>query len=96
MLCEICAATGALAAELEHVVAYCAAQTGIHATVLRLPPSGTGTAQITLRLPPEAAGPGEPVWCLVCRLACLCPQARVGVFVQASTAIAPSLPRIAI
>ncbi|MBA3848848.1 MAG: hypothetical protein C0502_02485 [Opitutus sp.] len=96
MLCEIRAATGALAAELEHVVTYCAAQAGIHATVLQLPSGGTGTAQITLRLPPEAAGPGERVWCLVCRLACLCPQARVGVLVQAAPAFAPPPTRIAI
>lgn len=44
---------------------------------------------ITLRLPAELAAGQHPVWCLACRLACFCPEARVSVLVLGTHAFPP-------
>lgn len=36
---------------------------------------------LTLHLPAELAATQPQVWCLACRLACFCPDARVSVLV---------------
>ncbi len=41
---------------------------------------------ITLCLPAELAASQHPVWCLACRLACFCPDARVSVLVLGTDA----------
>lgn len=82
-LCEIHAPASA-ALNLERAVAFCAEKSG-HALniVTREPANPREPATITLHLPPATAGSDQPIFCFICRLACLCPQARVGVFVPA-------------
>jgi len=46
---------------------------------------------ILLHLPVDLAGSQHPVWCLVCRLACYFPSARVSVLVHGESSFpAPS------
>lgn len=84
-LCEISCPPDQ-AANLAGVVAFCAEQIGLDldlVTTDRLPPEAP---TITLHLGPDDAGPGHQTLCFVCRLACLCPQARVGTLVHATHA----------
>lgn len=90
MVCTI-EAPGSLAADLEWSVNFCAGQTGFPLLALaRL--CDAGDPVITLHLSPGQAAPDHPAWCLVCRLACLCPQARVGVLVHAAGLFTPLQP----
>jgi len=55
---------------------------------------GRDDVVITLHLPTVLAAEQHQVWCLACRLACLCPQARVSVLILGQDAFAspPSRP----
>lgn len=44
---------------------------------------------LVLRLPVELAASQHPVWCLVCRLACFCPAARLSMLILGEEAFAP-------
>ncbi len=83
LLCEIHAPASA-ALNLERAVAFCAEKSGhVLNIVTREPANPREAATITLHLPPATAGGEQPIFCFICRLACLCPQARVGIFVPA-------------
>lgn len=83
LLCEI-QAPAAEALNLERTVSFCAEQSGHTLNIVtREPTNPRETATVTLHLPPAAAAADQPIFCFICRLACLCPQARVGVFVPA-------------
>ena len=87
ILCEISARSAEPLADLELIARLCARDIGqslvvhAHATTLASEP-----AVITLHLPVEFAASQHPAWCLACRLACFCPQARVSVLVSAAAA----------
>jgi len=89
-LCEIRAAAP-LADDLGRIVGFCGAQAGFPLEVVTRP-AGPGPAAITLHLTPAEAAPDHRVWCLVCRLACLCPQARVGALVHAAASFRSAKP----
>jgi len=80
--CEI-HATPPLASNLQQTVAFCAGQTGYMLDIVTREPANAHEATVTLHLPPESATSDLPLSCFICRLACLCPQARVGIFVPA-------------
>lgn len=87
LVCEI-RATPEVAQNLERVVAFCAEQSGRALTIeLRAPEVREVT--VTLHVAPEHAAGDTPLFCFICRLACLCPEARVGVFVPAQDLFAP-------
>lgn len=69
-------------ADLASVVTFCSSQTGFAIEVVTHASSDPKPV-VTLHLAPERASADNPVWCLVCRLACLCPQARVGALIYA-------------
>ena len=87
ILCEI-HAPDRLATDLEWTVNYFAGQTGLPLTAIASRAQAKEPV-VTLHLQPEQNFPSHPVWCLVCRLACLCPQARVGILVHAAGAVGP-------
>lgn len=84
-LCEISCPPDQ-AANLAGVVAFCAEQIGLALDLVTTERSASTAPTITLHLGPDEAGPGHLTLCFVCRLACLCPQARVGTVVHATQA----------
>jgi len=82
ILCEI-HAPDRLATDLAWTVHFFAGQTGQSLTAVASEDRVSEPA-VTLHLQPGQNSPAHPVWCLVCRLACLCPQARVGILVHAA------------
>ena len=87
LVAEIRASKRALARELERIVGTCAQDVGLTVvTRARAPRDHAGEANITLHVPAEAAAQQHPVWCLACRLACFCADARVSVLVLSQSA----------
>ncbi len=91
IVCEILAPDAALAAALGCVVETCARDTA-QPVVVRALPCGGPPPVLTLRLPVELAAGQHQAWCLACRLACFCPDVRVGVLIEGGPAFAPSKP----
>lgn len=90
IFCEIIS-DHAQADNLARVVSFCAKQTGFTLDIVArgIPDS---VPVVTLHLNARQAAPDQPVWCLVCRLACLCPQARVGTLIRAADRFAGPRP----
>ncbi len=86
IICEI-HATGSTVGDLERIARFCADEIGQSMDVLTREVGG-GDALITLHVSAEQAASQHPVWCLACRLACFCPNARVSIFVRAETKFA--------
>lgn len=80
--CDICA-TPEEAADLAHIVSFCADQAGLVLALVTTAARPNEAPTITLHLGPDDAGPGHPTLCFACHLACLCPQARIGTLVHA-------------
>ncbi len=89
ILCEIYAPHAAHAAALAEVTVIVARSVGQSVTVktLRIG-SVSKEALLTLHLPPALAGTQHQVWCMACRLASFCPDARVSVLIRAESAFA--------
>jgi hypothetical protein len=69
---------------LKQIARACARDVGQPLTVKSIRSTAVGVETIiTLHLPAELAATQHPVWCLACRLACFCPQARISVLVEA-------------
>ena len=85
ILCEISCPPGQTP-NLAGVVAFCAEQIGLELDLVTTERSTGEAPTITLHLGPNEAGSGHLTLCFVCRLACLCPQARVGTLVHATHA----------
>jgi len=87
--CEIRAADRPTAGALAHIARTCAQDLR---QPLRILPRTGGTPSaapvLTLHLPAELAASQNPVWCLACRLACFCSNARVSVLVSATAEFA--------
>lgn len=91
LLCEILVGRRANARNLGAIAATCAKDLNLPLRT-RWVASAPAVAAITLHLPADLAATQHPVWCLACRLACFCPQARVSVLVQGATFTAPADP----
>jgi len=76
------------------IITACANESGaaVHCT----PTVSTDEDTILLHLPVEFAGAQHPVWCLVCRLACYFPSARVSVLVHGESAFSSQPSREAL
>jgi hypothetical protein len=85
--CEIAAASNEAAAELQRIAQVCAKDVGVEMTFSRGPRRKRSMPPVfTLKMSASLAASQHPVWCLACRLACFCPQARVSVLVQSLAA----------
>jgi hypothetical protein len=91
ILCEILASCTADATALGAIAEACATDLG---QPLRLHPVALPTTSeepvLTLHLPAPLATSQHQVWCLACRLACFCPQARVSVLVLGAHSFTPA------
>ncbi|BET68268.1 hypothetical protein ASA1KI_31860 [Opitutales bacterium ASA1] len=80
--CEILAIK-TLAPVLRGIVETCARDVGQRLAVRVLPVRSRQVAcTITLEIPAPLVLEPHQVWCLACRVACFCPQARVSVLVK--------------
>lgn len=86
LLCEISAPRAAHAASLADIALICARDVGQALSVKILPAGDDARSVLTLHLPVDLAAGQHPVWCLACRLACFCPEARVSVLIQGADA----------
>jgi hypothetical protein len=92
--CEILAPSAIDAVALRAIAEACARDTGQPLTVKPVPlDAPMKEAALTLLLPVDLASSQHQVWCLACRLACFCPQARVSVLVLGAGSFAPSPDR---
>lgn len=87
VVCEIIAPRLTEAAALRAIARTCARDAGQTLTIKIVPlVRPADTPVLTLHLPAELAATQHQVWCLACRLACFCPQARVSVLVLGADA----------
>jgi hypothetical protein len=84
--CAIAAARQSDVRNLADIASTCARDLDVTLDVERHDHS-TGPDAITLHLPVELALEQHPVWCLACRLACFCPEARVSVLVEGAASL---------
>ena len=90
IVCEIFAPRSAQAGALAEIARACALDVGQAITLKTLRIGSVNKeAVLTLHLPAELAASQHQVWCLACRLACFCPDARVTVLVHGEAAFAP-------
>jgi hypothetical protein len=91
IFCEIHAPRSSHAAALAEIAVECAADVGqpLEAQALVVGRDCT-EATLILHLPAELAVAQHRVWCLACRLACFCPEARVSVLIRGEKAFAPT------
>lgn len=78
--CEI-RASKRLAPILASIVQTCAGDLGLLIVVERALAGNAAIPAITLTLPVERMIEPDQTWCLACRVACFCPDARVSVLV---------------
>jgi hypothetical protein len=95
LFCEIHAPRAAQAAALAEIAVACARDVGQPLLVKTLLIGGREktTPVLTLHLPVELAPSRHQVWCLACRLACFCPQARISVLVTGAAFATPARAR---
>ncbi len=91
ILCEI-RADARVGADLAHIVEFCAQETGLTIEVA-IHEARTTEPVLTLHASVDQATSQNPILCLACRLACFCPQARVGMLVHAVEKFRPPRPR---
>jgi invasion protein IalB len=96
LLCEIHAPRAAQAAALAEIAASVARDLGqpLAVKTLALGSVACGARRhepaLTLHLPAALASTQHQAWCLACRLACFCPDARVSVLVQGADFAGPA------
>ncbi|CAM2772736.1 hypothetical protein [Rariglobus hedericola] len=97
IICEITAPRSAQAAALAEIAGLCARDAGqrlvVKTLVIGRSKTGVNEPVLTLHLPVELASSQNQIWCLACRLACFCPDARVSVLVQGAFAGAEKAAR---
>lgn len=86
--CEIVASSRDQGVALAAIALVCARDLGQSLRVRRRQPASAAEALVVLHLPAALAAAQHPVWCLACRLACFCPDARVSVHVSCLEAFA--------
>ncbi|MBE2212368.1 MAG: hypothetical protein IAE82_00745 [Opitutaceae bacterium] len=82
--CEI-HASKRLAPILSNIVQTCARDLGQPVAVVLTARANATIPVITLVLPAEVVIEPHQAWCLACRVACFCPDARVSVLVTGAT-----------
>ena len=93
IVCDIYARTAEPISVLEQIAQTCARDIGQPLVIKSSHSTAAGAEPVvTLHLPAELATSQHQVWCLVCRLACFCPNARISVLVSATAAFV-SRPR---
>lgn len=95
VVCEIFAPRAAQVAAFAEIASLCANDLG-QPLIVKAAPAVAAARQplLTLHLPAEFAASQHQVWCLACRLACFCPDARVSVLVKGEHSFAsPPRPR---
>ncbi len=86
-------ASGQTVIDLAYIVELCAGEIGLSLEIVARD-QRIAEPFVTLHASAEQAASQHPLWCLVCRLACFCPQTRVGVLVYAQDKFAqPAVPR---
>lgn len=90
IVCEIISPVSACAAAFAEIAVICARDLGQPLSVRTLHVGRGAPAQptLTLHLPAALAASQHQIWCLACRLACFCPDARVSVLVLGRDAFA--------
>jgi hypothetical protein len=89
--CEISARRPAQVGTLAEIARICADDLGQTLTIESGPAiRPDAPTLVTLHLPAALASSQHEVWCLACRLACFCPDARISVMVSASHLFAPA------
>ncbi len=89
LIAEIRAGKRSLSLDLAEIAGECARDVGLPlVTDARTPRHFEGTPSLVLHAPVDVAAEQHPVWCLACRLACFCPDARVSVMVHSETGFA--------
>lgn len=89
MLCEIIAPRVTLARAMAEIAAACAKDVGQPIKLKsRRGRNAAHEPMLTLHLSAEVAASQHRVWCLACRLACFCPDARISVLVHGEGAFA--------
>lgn len=82
LACEIVSPSHEQGVALAAIALVCARDVGQTLRVRRLRADAGTEALLVLHLPASLAATQHPVWCLACRLACFCPEARVSVHVS--------------
>lgn len=85
-LCEVQAPRPTLG-DLGHIVRFCVTELALPVEVVAREIT-RGEPLVTLQITAEQAVNQHPVWCLACRLACFCPDARVSVLIRAEAQFA--------
>jgi len=95
ILCEVRAPRAAQAAALAEIAVACARDVNQSLSVQTLALGGRPSSApvLTLHLPVGLASSQHRIWCLACRLACFCPQARISVLVTGADFSAPAPAR---
>ncbi len=86
LACEIISPSHDQGVALAAIAAVCARDVGQILRVRRRRAASGTEAVVVLHLPAALAAAQHPVWCLACRLACFCPDARVSVHVSCGEA----------
>lgn len=90
LFCEVRAPRPAVAGALTEIARIVGKDLGQPLEIECAPlPREAKQALITLHLPAALAATHSHVWCLACRLACFCTDARVSVLIRAEEAFAP-------
>jgi hypothetical protein len=87
IVCVIVAANPKVAVQLAAITRVCAQDVG-QPLVIKSQVKSANASTVTLHLPAAVAIAQHAIWCLACRLACFCPDARVSVLVRAETTFA--------
>lgn len=86
LACEILSPSHDQGVALAAIALVCARDLGQALRVRRRRTDTGAQALLVLHLPATLAAAQHPVWCLACRLACFCPDARVSVQVSCHAA----------
>lgn len=93
LLCEVRAPKPALAGALTEIARIVGKDLGQPLDIECAPlPKEAKHALITLHLPVSLASSHSHIWCLACRLACFCTDARVSVLIRAEEVFLPPTP----
>lgn len=88
IVCEVLAKNNETAGAIAEIANVCARDVGQPLALQARVDHSAREETLTLHLPAALAAAQHPIWCLACRLACFCPDARVSILVQAETSFA--------
>ena len=91
IVCEILGKEIEVASVIAEIATVCARDVGQPLVIKSRVDPAVPENTLTLHLPADLAAAQHPIWCLACRLACFCPDARVSVLVNAETSFRASV-----